>query len=173
MHSLSHFLIFIHLSVCACFAPNRMRASTRPRIQFRCHTLSQPFQCEKLPLVAAHAHLTPTSLIAFKQTFTSYVDNRAIAQKALPIGAYSFLSQPLPICTSREKATILITHTDLIRSRIVHHSNTCSGRRVKRPTVHIFDNAGGLGRRIRTRNDNQSRVRWSRWWRRRSVVDLG
>jgi hypothetical protein len=28
MYSLSHFPYFIHLSVCACFAPNRMRAST-------------------------------------------------------------------------------------------------------------------------------------------------
>ena len=95
----------------------------RPRIRFRCHTHSQPFQCEKLPLVAAHAHHTLTSHKALiKQThpLTLFRQKGAKSSIALQINLSAFISfaAPLRLHPSQESYRFSYTH-DPLRSRVV------------------------------------------------------
>ena len=60
----------LHLTVCMC--------QLRPRIRFRCHTLSHAFQCGRIAPAVLALNTTPNrhEALIYKQTFTSHVFHR-------------------------------------------------------------------------------------------------
>ena len=60
----------LHLTVCMC--------QLRPRIRFRCHTLSHAFQCGRIApaVLALNTHPNRHEALNYKQTFTSHVFHR-------------------------------------------------------------------------------------------------
>ena len=60
----------LHLTVCMC--------QLRPRIRFRCHTLSHAFQCGRIApaVLALNTHPNRHEALIYKQTHTSHVFHR-------------------------------------------------------------------------------------------------